>query len=104
MTETEISSLELIRVSSPVTVSEAVPSGTLKIQIFYFGMNVYETTEQLCSVTSCPLGPGDGTIVYTFTVPKSVPSASYTLRLLAFDQRNTQMFCKCLLLASFSFS
>ncbi|CAA7394701.1 unnamed protein product [Spirodela intermedia] len=72
---------------------DAIPGGSLIIDVKYFGVHIHQETHDLCEETSCPVSGGNFLISHDQVLPAYTPPGSYTLTMKLLGQDESQLSC-----------
>jgi len=85
-----------VKVSAKGTLSTAVTSGNVNIQISVLGIPVINENKDICTIDpsiSCPFPAGPVSITVTQSIPSSVPSGDYAGKVVITDQSGAEVTC-----------
>ncbi|KAL6276631.1 putative phosphatidylglycerol/phosphatidylinositol transfer protein [Prunus yedoensis var. nudiflora] len=72
---------------------QAISSGKVVIEVYYFGVRVHTETHDLCEKLSCPVSAGNFVLSHTQTLPGITPPGSYNLKMTIKDDHNQKLSC-----------
>ncbi|KAH7300121.1 hypothetical protein KP509_24G045400 [Ceratopteris richardii] len=77
----------------PAVASETIIGGTIKVQVYYLGLNVHEEMEDLCVRTNCPIPPGQFSLINSESLPSYAPTGSYRLQMRVENELGHLLTC-----------
>ena len=84
-------------VAASVASGQAIPDGSISVDIKYAGAEIAHETVKLCDTTGCPT-PGSGpiSIKYSKTIPAFIPPGAYTIEVRGRTLKKTPTTCSAL--------
>jgi cathepsin B len=88
-----------VQKSIPITftaigeVYRPVSGGTVTITVSMKGVTIHKETDDLCTLTTCPVPKGPLKVVNQFTFPSLSPSGTYDLKIVGTGSDNAALFC-----------
>ncbi|KAI5071536.1 hypothetical protein GOP47_0013787 [Adiantum capillus-veneris] len=77
----------------PAVARETIKGGTVTVQVYYLGIQVHEEKEDLCVRTSCPISPGDFSLINSEGLPSYAPTGSYRLEMRIQNESGDLLTC-----------
>jgi len=76
--------------------SETVTAGQYAIKVSIFGVNIFNSNGNLCTLDPnhpCPIAAGNLNVTDSLTIPSIAPDGTYTVQVSATDQSSNELFC-----------
>nr|GME18010.1 putative phosphatidylglycerol/ phosphatidylinositol transfer protein DDB_G0282179 [Ipomoea batatas]GME18011.1 putative phosphatidylglycerol/ phosphatidylinositol transfer protein DDB_G0282179 [Ipomoea batatas] len=72
---------------------KGMSSGKQVISVLYYGIDVYDETNNICEVTSCPINAGTFELSHTQKLPAYAPTGDFGLRMTMLDDEGKELTC-----------
>lgn len=78
-----VKSGEFINITIHGTAKSAIDGGLIAVDVYLRGAHVYTEKQQVCSIFSCPVKPGQAVVQYGYKIPGYAPSVEVNVKVSA---------------------